>query len=292
MEDWEVEWLLMDEEKQDALNKKVLPYKGAEVTLDFTELLDSKRSDGVKIISLEKKDMDIIKTHFIDKCDFLNVKNFEEKEFLVIPQEIYKKLENIFLVNFKNEISTNNIVLNENITLLLSTIVCLMSGVQLNNKGKRKDTNISLLKLKNKLQKRFVGFIDVERYKDTPIFEDEFLLQKMSLEFYNIDSKTTEMITFKGDNFHSHTFHRILVHYLRLMLFDIDFKDKDIIKVNTNKEFCKAFYCFIDSQTEFSTRNGISIRKILLLFLVIYKDILKLKFPKVTDELELVEKWL
>jgi hypothetical protein len=138
MKDWEVEWLLMDEEKQDALKKKVLLYKGVDVTLDFTELLNSKRSDSVKIISLEKEDIDIIKIHFIDKCDFLNVKNFEEKEFLVLPQEIYRKLENIFLATFKYEISTNNIVLNENITKLLSTIVCLMSGIKLHNKGKKK----------------------------------------------------------------------------------------------------------------------------------------------------------
>jgi hypothetical protein len=114
----------------------------------------------------------------------------------------------------------------------------------------------------------------------------------MSLDFYNIDSKTTEKITFEGDDFHSHTFHRILDYYLRLMLFDIDFKENDIIKVNTNKKFCKAFFYFIDSQTEFSTKNGISKRKILLLFLVIYTEILKFKFFNVTDELELVEKWL
>ncbi|MCU0323897.1 MAG: hypothetical protein MUF45_01405 [Spirosomaceae bacterium] len=63
------------------------------------------------------------------------------------------------------------------------------------------------------------------------------------------------------------------------------------VKENTNHQFCQQFFTFINTKTAFSTAKGISEREILNFFTDIY-ELTGHKFPKTSDKVEMVEKWL
>ncbi|WP_435356607.1 hypothetical protein [Emticicia sp. SJ17W-69] len=263
-------------------------------------------SDTIEIILFDNSIIQELDTFFpvLNIREVLGVK-FDKICRLAVSRVLYNKMDSLLKKKYP-------ILLSNKIELLL--IVCL--GMYENNKpkfhnaGKISKIQSELSRLKRLLQEQVeqeLDFIDPDYYNnDDEPKEDEPKKVIVSHHKYIIDKIIVELKDDEGKskpikmNIYDKNEDSLLWEKAKLDIFFMETFEKaldklnvasEYKKINTNHLFCQQFFNYINNCTAYSTIQGYSERQILLLFTDIY-EMSGHKFPKTSDRIEMVEKWL
>ncbi|WP_259016595.1 hypothetical protein [Emticicia fluvialis] len=226
---------------------------------------------------------------------------FENKNKLAITKSVMEKIRNLV----KGRYSRLAMYQTQ-----IALIVC--NGMSSTNKplfhdgGKGIKVKSELSRLKKLLQEKTeidLGFInpeesDVETVKEfSPKYHIDRIIVKLKDDNGNTESMNMKIYdgSIEESDYNYPISEKVQLDFLFVEalenIFEKFYVNDSYKKENTNHAFCQQFFDYINRQTPLSTHNGISEREILTFFTEIY-ELTGHKFPKTSDKVELVEKWL